>query len=255
MPEVRPTGLELVDALAEQERPQLEDFVAAASEYIVACERMGDLVLDGGRRISPAQRKKAGQIRLSAALGRILVLDLKDAHAGIDAVAGETLVSGALRISKVDVVEMTELDGLKLAVELKPVNLAVGRAIWNRFGDIRVGAVSTHLKYPFAVAGGIITVPTWESTARGRKSTEHLIVRLIEALRRAGGRVREDDAPHRLEAAAVVVFDPATGTLREDLPPVGSGLRWEEAVRALASAYQERFPPAGLQPPVNEEKE
>ena len=145
---------------------------------------------------------------------------------------------------------MTQLDGLKLAVELKPVNLAVGRAIWNRFGDIRVTAVSTHLKYPFAVAGGVLTVPTVERAKSKAypggywKSTEHLIVRLTELLRRAGGRQREDDAPHRLEGVAVVVFDPTNASIRDDLPAPGSGLRWEEAVSALAVAYQERFPPA-----------
>lgn len=90
---------------------------------------------------------------------------------------GEITVSGALRASQMDVVEMTELDGLKLAVELKPVNLAVGRAIWNRFGDIRVTAVSTHLKYPFAVAGGVLTLPP-SSGARRRN-----LLRLVNGSR------------------------------------------------------------------------
>jgi hypothetical protein len=34
------------------------------------------------------------------------------------------------------------MDGLRLAVEIKPVNLAVDRAIWNRFGDVRAFAVN-----------------------------------------------------------------------------------------------------------------
>jgi hypothetical protein len=240
--------LALVDGLAALPRPVLADFVTAASEYILAAVDMEPITVDG-EELTAAARKKAGQIRLSNALGRVLAADLHDAWNEINPLVGETMVSGALRPSKVDVVEMTELDGLKLAVELKPVNLAVGRAIWNRFGDIRVTAVSTHLKYPFAVAGGVLTVPTveWGKTkahADGTwKSTEHLIARLIELLRRAGGRQREDDAPHRLEGVAVVVFDPRTGTLRSDLPKAGSGLRWEEAVEALATAYQERFLP------------
>ncbi|MDQ2910983.1 MAG: hypothetical protein M3R39_08225 [Actinomycetota bacterium] len=247
MPDPRPTGLPLVDALASLQRPTLADFVSAASEYIVASPDLGDLALEGGVVVRPAERKKAGQIRLSNALGRALALDLRDSYGGIDAEAGETYVSGALRVSKVDVVEVTKLDGLKLAIELKPINLAVGRAIWNRFGDIRVSAVSTHLKYPFAVAGGVLTIPTVEFLRGEWRSTEHLIVRLIELLRRAGGRQREDDAPHRLEGVAVVAFDPHAGTVRQDLPAVGSGLRWEEAVAALAHAYEERFAPASTQ--------
>jgi hypothetical protein len=248
---INPTGLPLVDGLASLSRPQLGDFVAAASEYICAAPTLTELLLPDGSEVTVAARKKAAQIRLSAALGRALGADLKDAYDGIEPKTGEHIVSGALRASRIDVVELTMLDGLKLAVELKPINLAVGRAIWNRFGDIRVTAVSTHLKFPYAVAGGVLTVPTVEwkkprNKPAGWASTEHLIVRLCELLRRAGGRLREDDAPHRLEGVAVVVFDPLTSTIRTDLPALGSGLRWEEAVDALASAYQERFPPTEI---------
>jgi hypothetical protein len=242
----------LVDGLAALTQPTLQDWVNAASEYIVACESLEPLTLDDGTTVTVPGRKKAGQIRLSAGLGRALAQDLHASYPSINATVGETDVSGALRISRVDVAEMTPLDGLKLAVELKPINLAVGRAIWNRFGDIRVSAVSMHLKYPYAVVGGVLTVPTWETTGAGtRKSTEDLIRRLSEALRRAGGRIREDDAPHRLEGVAVVAFDPDTATVRDDLPPSNIGLRWPEAVEAMARAYEERFPPP-LIPPVED---
>jgi hypothetical protein len=111
------------------------------------------------------------------------------------------MVSGALRAAKADVSEMHRLDGLRLAVELKPVNLAVGRAIWNRFGDIRTFAVNIHLKFPFAVVGGVLVVPTSEESAGGRKSTKHLISRAVNRLVRAGGRRTEGDAPHLLEGS------------------------------------------------------
>src|SRR5690349_4252047 len=145
----RPTGLPLVDGLAPLPRPTMADFVAAASEYVVACETTGSLLLAGVTTGNAGQRKQAGQIRLSSGLGRALCADLQAACPRISATSGEIRVSGALRVSQFDVVEMTMLDGLKLAIELKPINLAVGRALWNRFGDLRVGAVSTHLKYPY----------------------------------------------------------------------------------------------------------
>jgi hypothetical protein len=78
--------------------------------------------------------------------------------------AGELNVAGALRNARADVSEAHHMDGLRLAVEIKPVNLAVGRAIWNRFGDVRAFAVNIHLKFPFAVVGGVLAVPTWEWT-------------------------------------------------------------------------------------------
>jgi hypothetical protein len=128
---------------------------------------------------------------------------------------------------------------------LKPVNLAVGRAIWNRFGDIRTFAVNLHLKFPFAVLGGVLAVPTYEevTTPKGvvRRSTTTLISRAVDRLTRAGGRRTEGDAAHLLEGVGVIVYDPDTATLEPALPPVGSGLRWDEFVDALATAYQARF--------------
>ena len=239
----KPTGMPLVDGLASLARPTLQDFVDAASEYVRECVEIGTYQPSDGAPVTAGSRKKAGQIRLSAALGRVLAADLNSALPRIHAITGETRVAGALRIAQMDVVEMTELDGLKLAIEIKPINLAVGRAIWNRYGDIRVGAVSTHLKFPFAVVGGVLTIPTWEWSGGTKKSTRHLVMRCCELLRRAGQRRREDEAPHRLEGVAVVLFDPDTNQVVKDVPAAGSGLRWEECIDALAEAYDERFAP------------
>lgn len=240
---LKPTGMALVDGLAAIDRPTIEDYVEAASEYVRVCEHLTELVLPDGTKVTKLARQKAGQIRLSNALSRALVADLHAALPRIEAIAGETKVAGALRVAKMDVVEMTPLDGLKLAVELKPVNLAVGRAIWNRYGDIRVGAVSTHLKFPYAVVGGVLTFPTWESDGTKRKSTVHLVARAVELLRRAGSRAREDDAPHRLEGVAVVLFDPDTAQIVPNMPPPGYGLRWEEFIEDMVDAYDNRFAP------------
>ena len=146
---------------------------------------------------------------------------------------------------KADVSEITEIDGLKLAVEIKPVHLAVGRAVWNRFGDIRTFAVNAHLKFPFAVVGGILTLPTTERVRSGNdddwKSTTHLIERTIGRFTRAGGRQTEGDASHLLEGIAVVVFDREAGDIDPELPAVGSGLRWQEFINRMAEAYEARF--------------
>ena len=162
-----------------------------------------------------------------------------------DAVAAERTVGGGLRSVKADVSEITETDGLKLAVEIKPVHLAVGRAIWNRFGDIRTFAVNVHLKFPFAVVGGILTLPTAERARSGDdehwKPTTHLVERAIGRLMRAGGRLTEGDAGHLLEGIAVVVFDHESGVIEPDLPPVRSGLRWNEFIERIADTYEARF--------------
>ena len=189
---------------------------------------------------------KAAQLRLSNGLSRALVADLRAAGLSLDdAVAGERTVGGGLRSVKADVSEITETDGLKLAVEIKPVHLAVGRAIWNRFGDIRTFAVNVHLKFPFAVVGGVLTLPTTERSKSGSdedwKSTTHLIERAVGRFIRAGGRRTEGDASHLIEGIAVVVFDRRTGLLEPGLPPIGSGLRWPEFINTIHDTYDARF--------------
>lgn len=224
-------GLDAVDRLERVAAPQLQDYISGVSAYV-----RGHADLDAGT-------KKAAQIRLSGALGRVLLTDLSRSVPTLAerGRAGERKVAGALRTVNADVSETHELDGLRLAVEIKPVNLAVGRAIWSRFGDVRTFAVNIHLKFPFAVVGGVLVVPTYEITSTGRRSTVGLIQRAVDRLQRAGGRVTEADAPHLLEAIAVVVYDPDTAMLETAVPPAGSGLRWDEFVDTLSATYLARF--------------
>lgn len=229
-----PTGLELVDGLTSMERPTIDDYCRASAEYIRNATELG------------AKKGKAAQIRLSNALAEVTLADLRDRAPGFDhAVAGEREVGGGLRNVKADVSEISVIHGLTLAVEIKPVHLAVGRAIWNRFGDVRTFAVNVHLKFPFAVVGGILTLPTTERVRSGAdtdwKSTSHLVSRAVARFIRAGGRETEGDAPHLLEAIAVVAFDRETGAIEPNLPPVSSGLRWGEFIDSMAEAYVARF--------------
>ena len=215
-------GLSLIDALAENPSPTITDYCQASAQYVREATAVG------------ASAGKSAQLRLSNGLARALVADLRVAGLALDsAVAGERTVGGGLRSVKADVSEITETDGLRLAVELKPVHLAVGRAIWNRFGDIRTFAVNVHLKFPFAVVGGVLTLPTTERARSGDdndwKSTSHLIERAVGRFVSAGGRRTEGDAGHLIEAIAVVVFDRQTGLIEPDLPPAGSGLRWPDS--------------------------
>jgi len=186
--------------------------------------------------------KKAAQIRLSYALGQALVADLKGRLDDLQARAGEHKVAGALRVVKADVSEYHQLDGLRLAVEIKPVNLAVGRALWNRFGDVRAFAVNIHLKFPFCVVGGVLVIPTYEVTKKGiKKPTMPLIIRTIGRLVRAGRRRNESEAEHLLEGIGVIIYDPESGLMDGKIPDKASGLRWESFVAQIVEAYDTRF--------------
>jgi hypothetical protein len=72
-------------------------------------------------------------------------------------------------------------------------------------------------------------------------TTLPVVRRLVTRLQRTRRRETEADAPHLLEAVAVVIYDPDTGELDPDLPPVGSGLRWDEFVTSIADTYDLRF--------------
>ena len=229
------SGLPLCDALASMDRPRLTDYCAAAAEYIRTAST------------STASQQKIAQVQLSNSLAAITLADIRE-RLGLPmplAVAGERQVGGGLRSVQADVSEMTPTDGLTLAIEIKPVHLAIGRAIWNRFGDIRTFAVNIHLKFPFAVIGGIMTLPTEERLKSGDderwKSTDGLIARAADRFSRAGSRRTEAEAAHLLEGIAVVAFDHQTGAIDPSIPPAGKGLRWDEFIEAIATAYEARF--------------
>ena len=157
------TGLAAIDRLAALEPCSLNDYVQGASAYV----REHRQLTEGS--------KKASQIRLSNALARALAHELGERIPKLRERlrTDEQKVAGGLRPTNADVSESHELDGLRIAVELKPINLAVGRAIWNRFGDIRTFAVNIHLKFPFCVVGGVLVIPTYEiADTRGKEDKE-----------------------------------------------------------------------------------
>jgi hypothetical protein len=290
-------GLPHLDALVELRAPTIEDYCRAAAEYVTHATTLDREYVDDSaayeaeleaahvedddeeesdaesddespppakrgrakKRKKPPSKGKVAQIRLSNALARALLHDLRTRIDKLNedrpkkekldafktAFAGERKVGGGLRSVNADLSEMTAENGLTLAIEIKPVHLALGRAIWNRFGDIRSFAVNIHLKFPFAVVGAVTTYPTKERvTSRNDarwKSTEHLIARAVARFRKAGGRDREDQAPYLLEGTAVVVFDHETGAIHPTLPPAGLALRWDEFVDRLVEQYLLRF--------------
>jgi hypothetical protein len=92
----------------------------------------------------------------------------------------------------------------------------------------------------------VLVVPTYEVFENSeRRPTKSLIQRAIERLVRAGGRRTEAEAAHLLEGIAVLVYDPDSASVDPELPPVGSGLRWNEFVDRLVATYQTRFEETG----------
>jgi hypothetical protein len=228
-PKATLSGVPLIEALETNIHPTLAEYIEAASQYYLNHSQLSD------------GSKKRAQLVLSGGLARAAVDALLVRLPKLKARATETPVAGALRVVKADVSEFHPLDGLRLGMELKPVNLAVGRALWNRFGDIRTFAVNVHLKFPFAVIGGVLAIPTLEWKEGRELTTTHLIERATARLVRAGGRRSEADAAHLLEGVAVLAYDPHAGVLSPSLPGLGTGLRWDEFIADIATAYVARF--------------
>ena len=63
----------------------------------------------------------------------------------------------------------------------------------------------------------------------------------MQRLQRTRLRETEAEATHLLEGVAVIIYDPDTATLDPNLPPVGSGLRWDEFVETIAATYELHF--------------
>jgi hypothetical protein len=246
-----------LDRVIGMDEPTIDDYVKAASAYVVDGRK---LPVKGNAESKSA---KAAQGELSKVLGKVLAAEVADAHRSIleeefgEAVLelpakqrphllaakdGETSVAGGLRTARSDVTEAHHLDGIRLAIELKPSYRAVGRAIWNRYGDVRAFAVNIHLKFPFAVVGGVQVLPTIDFEADGSQlDTRSYLQRAARRLDRIRTRATEADANHLLEAFGLLAFDPVTAKIDPDIPPPRSRLRWDAFLEDLARAYDVRF--------------
>jgi hypothetical protein len=246
--------LDRVIALAE---PTIDDYIVGASAYVIDGRKLPT------RGTTESKSAKAAQTALSGVLAKALARELPARHRafiegelGAEAFqqpaskqphvlspkAGETRVAGGLRTAQSDVTEGHRLDGVRLAVEIKPTYRAVGRAIWNRYGDVRAFAVNIHLKFPFAVVGGIQVLSTIDVEDDGTQvDARNYLERAARRLSRIRPRATEADADHLLEAFGLLAFNPLTQELDTDIPPVESRLRWEAFVDDLVRAYDTRF--------------
>jgi hypothetical protein len=250
-------GVPELDRVIGLQEPDLDDYLSASSAYVLQGR---NLPTKGN---SESDSAKAAQGVLSKILGGVISRQLAERHRRlivnelgaeafiqaqgrsphvIQSVAAETKVAGGLRTAQSDVTEAHKLDGVRLAIELKPSYRAVGRAIWNRYGDVRAFAVNIHLKFPFAVVGGVQVLPTIDVEADGSHTdTSSYVKRAAHRLARIRPRQTEADAGHLLEAFGLIVFDPLTGELSESIPGKGSPLHWSNFLDSLVETYDVRF--------------
>ena len=133
-------------------------------------------------------------------------------------------------------------DGIRIAFDSKTLNdrKSVGKNYQNMINDLATEATTVHSRFPSAVVGFIVTIP---SPCLPEGSVTNA---LIGTLTRLGGRRLVDEPLHRAEAMSLVVWNPIDGKISQSVPEPDSPLRLERFSNDVERAYHERF--QGLPP-------
>lgn len=133
-------------------------------------------------------------------------------------------------------------DGVRFAFDSKTLNdnKSVGKNWQNMVNDLATEATTVHSRFPSAVVGFIVAIPT-PCLAPGARTNA-----IVGTLTRLGGRRLVDEANHRAEALSLVAWDPLTGAIDPTLPEPTSSLRLGRFSEDVETAYFERF--QGLPP-------
>lgn len=132
-------------------------------------------------------------------------------------------------------------DGVRFAFDSKTLNdrSSIGKNWQNMINDLATEATTVHSRFPYAVVGFMVVYPRPAVTAAHLAAT-------IGTLERLGGRTLVDEPSHRAEAVSLVIWDPEGGTIDDEIPPLGSPLRFEEFSGHVERAYVARY--KGLPP-------
>ncbi|AWV48979.1 hypothetical protein JK2ML_0757 [Mycobacterium leprae Kyoto-2] len=133
-------------------------------------------------------------------------------------------------------------DGARIAFDSKTLNDhdSVGKNWQNMINDLATEATTVHSRFPSAVVGFVVAIPT-PCLAPGARTNA-----IIGALARLGNRELVDEPDHRAEAMSLVSWDPVTGRVDSNLPDPQSPLRIERFNTDMYHSYHARF--QGLPP-------
>jgi hypothetical protein len=147
---------------------------------------------------------------------------------------GPVRVVGGIRPQNYDVGYRP--DGVRFAFDSKTLNdtKSVGKNFQNMVNDLGTEATTVHSRFPFAVVGFMVVIPSPSFTGGLR-------VRFTRMLDRLVARNSPIDLAHKAEAVALVLWDPYTGTIDEEWPEPGSPLRLESFSKYVQQQYYERY--------------
>ena len=154
---------------------------------------------------------------------------------------GTTRVAGGVRAQNFDVGYRP--DGVRFAFDSKTLNDtdSVRKNYQNMINDLATEATTVHTRFPYAVVAFMVAIPD-QCLLEPQRST------LIATLERLSGRMGVDEPPHLAEAIALVLWNPADGSIEDSLP-ADSTLDLRSFARSIEEAYVSRY--KGLQPHVS----
>jgi hypothetical protein len=152
---------------------------------------------------------------------------------------GDTRVIGGIRPQNFDLAYRP--DGLRIAYDSKTLNdFASVKKNWqNMINDLATEASTVHTRFPYAIVAFLVAIPKPALDT----SQEYDIVRTLERLSTRKG---VQNQSHLAEVISLLVWNPSTGEVDNNIPNTPSSLRIEKFSEILYPIYLERY--KGLPP-------
>lgn len=152
---------------------------------------------------------------------------------------GDTRVIGGIRPQNFDIAYRP--DGIRIAYDSKTLNsIDSVRKNWqNMINDLGTEATTVHTRFPYGIVTFVVAIPRNALAT----SQEYDIIRTLERL---GTRKGVQDQNHLAEAIALIVWDPESGEIDQNVPSPDSNLRIEKFSETIYPIYLERY--KGLPP-------
>ncbi|PHI17997.1 hypothetical protein CEQ90_20250 [Lewinellaceae bacterium SD302] len=152
---------------------------------------------------------------------------------------GPVRVIGGIRPQNFDVAYRP--DGPRIVFDSKSLNkrASIKKNWQNMINDLGTEATTVHTRFPYAIVSFMVILPKPALDAK----QEHDIIRTLERL---GTRYNVIDQPHLAESISLVIWNPQTGTVDQNVPPQDSNLRVERMNERIYEIYRLRY--KGLPP-------
>lgn len=147
---------------------------------------------------------------------------------------GPVRVIGGIRPQNYDVGYRP--DGVRFVSDSKTLNdkKSVGKNFQNMVNDLGTEATTVHIRFPYAVVGFVVVIPTPCFSGQSRERFTRMLDRLV-------GRSSPIDVPHKAEVVSLVLWNPDDGSVNTDWPQPGSPLRIDGFSEQVQKAYHERY--------------